>query len=31
MAPYPPMHWHSWGLYTHEDLVSETNMGEMAE
>lgn len=31
VAPYPPMHWHSWGLYTHEDLVNETNMGEMAE
>ena len=31
VPPYPPMHWHSWGLFTHEDLVNETNMGQMAE
>jgi hypothetical protein len=23
--------WHSWGLFTHEDLVTESNMLEMAE
>ena len=31
IAPYPPMQWHSWGLFTHEDLVTEANMQEMAE
>ena len=31
IAPYPPMHWHSWGLFTSDDLVNEANMGEMAE
>ena len=31
IAPYPPMQWHSWGLFTHEDLVTEANMLEMAE
>ena len=30
VAPYPPMQWHSWGLFTHEDLISEQNMEEMA-
>ena len=30
VAPYPPMQWHSWGLFTHEDLISEKNMEEMA-
>ena len=31
IAPFPPMQWHSWGLFTHEDLVTEANMNEMAE
>lgn len=31
IAPYPPMAWHSWGLFTHENLVTEANMQEMAE
>ena len=31
IAPYPPMQWHSWGLFTSEDLVTEANMNEMAE
>eukprot|EP01050_Picozoa_sp_SAG11_P021967 SAG11_NODE_4031_length_2098_cov_1.247624_1_plen_110_part_10 len=31
IAPHPPMQWHSWGLFTHEDLVTEVNMAEMAE
>jgi alpha-galactosidase len=31
IAPYPPMQWHSWGLFTHEDLVTEANMNEMAD
>ena len=31
IAPYPPMQWHSWGLFTHEGLITEANMLEMAE
>ena len=31
IAPFPPMMWHSWGLFTHEDLVTEANMNEMAD
>ena len=31
IAPYPPMQWHSWGLFTSDDLVNEANMEEMAE
>merc|ERR1719174_1699879 len=31
IAPFPPMQWHSWGLFTHEDLVNEANMLEIAE
>ena len=31
IAPYPPMQWHSWGLFTHEDLVTQANMEEMAD
>eukprot|EP01052_Picozoa_sp_SAG31_P033472 SAG31_NODE_3788_length_3881_cov_1.735590_5_plen_108_part_00 len=30
LAPYPPMHWHSWNTFTGEDRVNETNMREMA-
>lgn len=25
------LQWHSWGLFTHEDLVTEANMNEMAD
>ena len=25
------MQWHSWGLFTHEDLVTQANMEEMAD
>ena len=31
IAPYPPMHWHSWNTFCAEDMVNETNMMEMAE
>ena len=31
IAPFPPMQWHSWGLFTYEDLVNEQNMGEIAD
>jgi alpha-galactosidase len=31
VSPYPPMQWHSWGLFTHEDLVTEANMKEMGD
>lgn len=31
IAPFPPMQWHSWGLFTKEDRVTEANMVEMAE
>jgi hexosaminidase len=30
-APFPPMQWHSWGLFTHEGLVTEARMLEMAD
>ena len=26
LAPYPPLMWHSWGLFTHDDEVNEENM-----
>lgn len=29
-APYPPMMWHSWGLFTSEDLSNEANMQMIA-
>ena len=31
LAPYPPMHWHSWNTFCAEDMVNATNMREMAE
>ena len=31
IAPYPPMHWHSWNTFCAEDMVNETNMREMAD
>lgn len=32
VAPYPPMQWHSWGLFTHAgDDINEANMNEMAD
>lgn len=31
IAPFPPMMWHSWGLFTHEDEVNEANMKEMGD
>lgn len=31
LAPYPPMHWHSWNTFCAEDLVNYTNMCEMAD
>lgn len=30
-APFPPMMWHSWGLFTSEDLSNEANMQMMAD
>ena len=31
LAPYPPMHWHSWNTFCAEDMVNHTNMREMAD
>ena len=31
IAPYPPMHWHSWNTFTGEDRVNETNLRQMAD
>lgn len=31
LAPYPPMMWHSWGLFTHENEVNEANMKQMGD
>ena len=31
LAPYPPMHWHSWNTFCHENAVNEGNMKEMAD
>jgi len=32
LLPYPPMQWHSWGLFTHAgDDINEANMNEMAD
>jgi len=31
IAPYPPMHWHSWNTFCAENMVNETNMREMAD
>ena len=31
IAPYPPMHWHSWNTFCGEDAVNEANMREMAK
>jgi hypothetical protein len=30
-APYPPLMWHSWGLFTHDDEVNEENMKAMGD
>lgn len=29
IAPYPPMHWHSWNTFCAENMVNETNMQQM--
>ena len=31
VAPYPPMHWHSWSTFAGENEVNETNMREVAD
>ena len=31
LAPYPPMHWHSWNTFCAEDMTNHTNMREMAD
>eukprot|EP01050_Picozoa_sp_SAG11_P013929 SAG11_NODE_1666_length_4494_cov_53.554949_1_plen_578_part_00 len=31
LAPYPPMHWHSWNTFCAEDMVNATNMRQMAD
>lgn len=31
LAPYPPLMWHSWGLFTHDDEVNEENMKAMGD
>ena len=31
LAPYPPLMWHSWGLFTHDDDVNEDNMKAMGD
>eukprot|EP00038_Savillea_parva_P031693 m.89557 g.89557 ORF g.89557 m.89557 type:complete len:579 (+) comp9808_c0_seq1:91-1827(+) len=31
IAPYPPMHWHSWNTFYGENRVNESNMREMAD
>ena len=31
LAPYPPMHWHSWNTFCAEDMTNHTNMKEMAD
>jgi hypothetical protein len=30
IAPYPPMQWHSFGLFTGDDEINEANMEEIA-
>ena len=31
LPPYPPLMWHSWGLFTHDDEVNEENMKAMGD
>ena len=31
IAPYPPMHWHSWNTFCAEGMVNDANMREMAD
>ena len=31
LAPYPPMHWHSWNAFCAEDMVNATNMRQVAD
>ena len=31
LAPYPPMHWHSWNTFCAEDMTNHANMREMAD
>jgi len=31
LAPYPPMHWHSWNTFCGENEVNEANMRGMAD